>query len=126
MITVNGQEYHLQLVDTAGQVSVSESRAACLRTGPAARRHEDAAEKALGSCVCGHRQTVCCVFSKRLMGVFSNSLFFYFRICFKYIHGGVVKVYIYYRIVFYFLNIDSVSEDHISAFPPFEIRLLLH
>ena len=62
----------------------------------------------------------------RFIGVFSNSLFFYFRICFKYIHGGVVKVYIYYRIVFYFLNIDSVSEDHISAFPPFEIRLLLH
>lgn len=30
LITVNGQEYHLQLVDTAGQVSVSESRALAL------------------------------------------------------------------------------------------------
>lgn len=33
LITVNGQEYHLQLVDTAGQVSV-RIRTACLASWP--------------------------------------------------------------------------------------------
>ena len=108
---------------------MSESRTACPASWPATdSQAQGQCQESPGDFVCLDISRLSALSFQRDLRKFFQiiSLFFYFIICFEYIHDDIVKVYIYYRIVFYFLNIDSISEDHISAFPPFEVRLLLH